>query len=105
VLLTPSDIYLRPDAKPAFETKTDRAGRFLLNAKAGNYFLDVKTSSFVGPQVEIDLGRDLFGFIHPGNLYVMLGLSGSFCAWVTQSHRKFEHEVQLNRTELQGKSH
>ncbi|MGC1159726.1 MAG: carboxypeptidase-like regulatory domain-containing protein [Acidobacteriaceae bacterium] len=105
VLLTSAERYLAPDAKPAFQTETDQAGRFFLKAKSGDYVLDVKSQSFVSPQVQIDLGSDLVGFVHPDNLYVMLGLSGSFCAWVTGSHREFEHEAQLNRAKLQGKSH
>jgi hypothetical protein len=104
VLLTPANTYLQPNVKPAFESETDKAGWFVIKAAPGDYILDIETPAFVSPQVEIDLGSDFVGLVHPDNLYAMPGLSGSFCPWVTTSQRKFDREVRLNKRRLQTNS-
>ena len=102
ILLSGVGEYMQPNANPASESIADNAGRFVIKAVPGDYMLEIETPAFVSPHVEIDLGRDLVSFAHPENLYVMLGLSGSFCPWVTTSRRAFDREVRLNRKRLQN---
>jgi hypothetical protein len=104
VQLFPAAGFQNPRVKPLVETTTDDAGNFRLDSKPGTYMFEVKSPAFEGTQVEIDLGRDLVNTLHPARLYVMLGLAGSFCPWVTISKRGFEHEVEINQKRLDSKS-
>ena len=101
VQLFPAAALQDPGLKPLAETTTDEAGFFRLDSKPDAYMLAVKSPAFVGPQVEIDLGKDLVSTLHPTKLYVILGLAGSFCPWVTRSKRGVEHEIQLNKRRLE----
>ena len=82
-------------------TVTDSKGRFSLNAPAGEYLLVVKATPFVSAEVGVRLGRDVAGIVHHNDLYVILGLAGSFCPSITTSVKAFRRTVRDNNNRMQ----
>lgn len=89
------------------QTKTDNEGRFRLAASAGNYSFRAVFPMFQASQTELSVGEDLAGLVHPSNLRVILGMTGSFCSWVTTSQKEFRNIINSNkkRSEESAKKH
>ena len=92
-------ISLTAEGKPILETRSGSDGRFSLKAPAGQYIFRVDVAPFAGPEIELDLGKDLASLLHPNSMHVILGL-GSFCPWVTTSDRNLKRETELNKQRL-----
>jgi hypothetical protein len=76
-------ITLVDEQNTSLQLATDEQGRFHFAISPGKYRLKAVFQMFQTSQTELNVGEDLVGLVHPGDLYVILGLSGSYCAWVT----------------------
>ncbi len=79
------------------KTTTDAQGRFHVAASPGKYFFKAVFPMFQTSQTELSVGEDLVGPVHSNNLYVIMGLSGSYCAWVTTSPEEFQQIIGSNK--------
>jgi len=79
------------------QTKSDGGGRFQIAASPGKYSFKADFPMFQTSDTELAVGEDLIGFIHPSHLYVILGLTGSECAWITTSRKEFEQVISDNK--------
>jgi hypothetical protein len=79
------------------QTKTDSEGRFRVAASPGKYSFKAVFPMFQTSQTELNVGEDLVGLVHPGNLWVILGLNGADCAWVTTSQKEFRQIISSNK--------
>lgn len=79
------------------QTRTDSQGRFRLAAARGNYSFKAVYPMLQTSQTELNVGEDLADLIHPSKLHVVLGLNGSYCAWVTTSKKEFRQIICSNK--------
>ena len=96
-----AEILMSEDGVPKMRAISDSQGRFRLNVPAGTYIFKVEFEPFAGPEIGLDVGRDLTNFFRPEEMKVLLGIRGSFCPWVTTNDRKFTHEIAQNRKQLE----
>jgi hypothetical protein len=82
------------------QTTTDNQGRFHFATSPGKYRFKAEIQMFQKSQTELSVGEDLAGLIYPSDLHVILGLSGSYCAWVTTSQREFRQIISSNEKRL-----
>jgi hypothetical protein len=90
-------ITLTDERGSKLEAKTDDQGRFRIAAASGKYSFKATFAMFETSQTSLDVGADLAGLLHPSKLYVILGLNGSNCPWVTTSQKKFRQIVNSNK--------
>jgi len=83
------------------ETKSDADGHWSLKAPPGHYIFRVEMNVFAGPEIGLDIDRDVTNIIRPTELRVLMGLQGMFCPWVTTNNAKFKHEIAENKKRLQ----
>ena len=76
---------------------TDSQGRFRLAVSPGKYSFKAVFPMFQTSQTELSVGEDLVGLLRPSNVYVILGLNGSYCAWVTASRKEFRQIISSNK--------
>jgi hypothetical protein len=76
---------------------TDSQGRFRLAVSPGKYSFKAVFPMFQTSQTELSVGEDLVGHLRPNNVYVILGLNGSYCAWVTTSRKEFQQIISSNK--------
>jgi hypothetical protein len=76
---------------------TDSQGRFRLAVSPGKYSFKAVFPMFEYSQTELIVGEDLVGVIRPSNIYVILGMNGSYCAWVTTSRKGFRQIISSNK--------
>ncbi|MGO8758835.1 MAG: carboxypeptidase-like regulatory domain-containing protein [Terracidiphilus sp.] len=79
------------------QATTDGQGRFRLAAPPGEYSFTAVLPMFQTSQTELSVGEDLAGLVHPRNLYVVLGMAGTFCPWVTTSEKEFRNIINGNK--------
>jgi hypothetical protein len=79
------------------QTKTDSEGRFRVAASPGEYSFKAVFPMFQTSQTELNVGEDLVGLVHPGSLWVILGLNGADCAWITSSQKEFRQIISSNK--------
>jgi len=84
-----------------FETKSDSDGHWSLMAPPGHYIFRVKMDAFAGPEIGLDIHRDVTNIIRPKELKVLIGLQGMFCPWVTTNDAKFKYEIAENKKRLE----
>jgi len=84
------------------QTKTDSEGRFRVAASPGKYSFKAAFPRFQTSQTELNVGEDLVGPVRQGNLWVILGLEGADCAWVTTSHKEFRQIISSNKERAEG---
>jgi len=82
------------------QTTSDNQGGFRLAAPPGKYSLKAVFPMFQTSQAELNVSEDSAGLVRPGNLYVILGMTGSFCAWVTTSKKDFDKIIRANKKRL-----
>ena len=78
-----------------FTTKTDKNGEFALPASPGKYKLAVKLRMFQSAKVDLVVNHNILKARH-GKLYVILGLAGSYCPWITTSKKELEYSIHSN---------
>jgi hypothetical protein len=76
---------------------TDSLGRFRLAVSPGKYSFKAVFPMFQISQTELSVGEDLVGLLRPSTVYVILGLNGSYCAWVTTSRKEFRQIISSNK--------
>jgi hypothetical protein len=93
-------ITLVDEHNATLQTTTDEQGRFHLASSPGKYRFKAVFQMFQTSQTELNVGEDLVGLVHPSDLRVILGLSGSYCAWVTTSQKEFRQIISSNEKRL-----
>lgn len=93
-------VSLVQDGKPTAQFHTGSNGEFQFKAAPGRYVLKAVVPAFQSTSVELEVGSDLGNLFHPSTLYVIVGLQGSFCPWVTTSNREFQKIVRANNQRL-----
>ena len=78
------------------QTSTDSEGRFRLSTQPGKSF-EATFPNFQRSQTVLSVGEDAAGLLHPRNLHVILGLNGSYCAWITTSEKEFHQIISSNK--------
>jgi hypothetical protein len=101
VPLSDAIVSLSGDTNSKFETKSDAEGGFSLRVPDGHYTFKVEMKMFAGPEIGLDVSRDVANVIHPKYLKVLIGLPGSFCPWVTTDDKQFKYEIAENKKRLQ----
>jgi hypothetical protein len=80
-----------------FTTHTDSQGEFALQVSSGNYRLKSQLNGLESSQVDLVIGRNFWRISQPKRLYVVLGLAGIYCPWVTTSKQDFEYNIRANK--------
>jgi hypothetical protein len=81
----------------ALRADTDSQGRFRLAVSPGKYSFKAVLPMFQSSQTELNVAKDLTGIVRPSELHVILGLNGSYCAWVTTSQKGFQQIISGNK--------
>jgi hypothetical protein len=79
------------------QTTTDSQGRFRFAASRGKYSFKAVLPMFQTSRTQLNVGENLAGLVHRQNLHVILGLIGSYCAWVTTSQEEFQQIINNNK--------
>jgi hypothetical protein len=90
-------VTLADERGSTFQATTDSQSRFSLAAPPGTYSFTAVLPMFQTSQTHLNVGDDLAGFIHARSLRVILGLNGSYCAWVTTSKRQLQEIISDNK--------
>jgi hypothetical protein len=90
-------VSLRNEQSSTLQTKTDDNGHFQIAAPPGEYSFTAVLSMFQTSQTTLSVGKDLVRLVRPDGLYVILGLNGSDCAWVTTSQKEFRQIISSNK--------
>ena len=93
-------VSLVQEGKSKAQFHTGAIGQFQFKAAPGRYVLNAVVPAFQRASVELEVGRNLGNLFHPSTLYVIVGLHGSFCPWVTTSDREFQKIVRDNNQRL-----
>lgn len=96
-----ANIEVRNGEQQFKHANADASGNFDVKLPFGEYSLEVSYRPFQSLNVEADVGQDLRTIARPTSLYVILGLAGSFCSWVTTSKKEFHHEVRANKKRIE----
>jgi hypothetical protein len=83
------------------QTTTDAAGRFHIDTSPGNYSFEAVSPPLQTSQTNLSVGKDLIGLVRPSDLHVILGLNGSYCAWVTTSRKELNQIITGNEKRSQ----
>ncbi len=90
-------IKLADEQSLTLETTADGWGRFHFSASPGKYSFEATLPMFQTSRAQLIVGEDLIGLVRHSELYVILGLSGSECAWATTSQKEFKQIVSSNK--------
>ncbi len=83
------------------QTTTDSQGHFHLAPSPGEYSSTAVFPMFQTSQTKLNVGEDLVGLAHPSNLFVIIGMAGSFCPWVTTSQKEFRNIISGNKKRIE----
>ena len=78
-------------------TQTNAVGRFSIRTSKGKYEFKASMHAFEDGKVELIVRRNVFSSLRHEQLYVILGLAGSYCSWVTTSDKDFEYNIRANK--------
>jgi hypothetical protein len=84
----------------AVTTRSGSDGKFALQVPLGRYELRAELNGFERSQVNLIVRRSIWNVLQKRRLYVILGLPGSFCPWVTVSKKDFESNISANNKRL-----
>jgi hypothetical protein len=80
--------------------QTSSDGRFALQVPQGRYELRAELNGFEPGQANLMVRRNVWNVFPKRQLYVILGLPGSYCPWVTASKKDFEYNIRANSKRL-----
>lgn len=78
-------------------TKTDAEGRFSIRVPREFYKFKATVRALKEGEVELVVRRSLWISLERKRLYVVLGLAGSYCPWVTTNQKDFEYNIRANK--------
>ncbi len=95
-----AEVSLSDAGKVIQQQSTDEEGSFSFPQHSGRFEF-AATVKFMQPsRVVLQVGNDLVHFIHHDDLFVLIGLPGSYCSWITTSHREFAREIANNKIRM-----
>jgi hypothetical protein len=96
-------VSLEIEGRTIQQAVTDASGRFGFKSVGGSIQLHVNARGFAPGYAYINVGPDLRTLIHPGIIYVILGVgNGEPCPSATTSRREFLRMVQENSERNKG---
>jgi len=98
-----ASVSVEKDGKSVQESRTDATGRFGLEHLEGNIQLHVSARGFAPGFAFINLGRDLRTLIHPGTIYIILGVGmDEPCPSGTTNRRQLQETFRDNNERYKG---
>jgi hypothetical protein len=96
-------VSVEKDSRTIQETETDAFGRFGFKSVDGKIQLHINARGFAPGYAFINVGYDLRTLIHPGTVYVILGLGmDEPCPSATTSRRQLLRMVRDNNKRYKG---
>jgi len=81
-------------------TTAGQEGRFQIPVPPGQYFFKAIVPMFQTASGKLTVREDTDGHVRPSYLYVIVGMGGSFCPWMTTSKREFRKIILDNKKRL-----
>ncbi|HVU47158.1 MAG TPA: carboxypeptidase-like regulatory domain-containing protein [Terracidiphilus sp.] len=96
------NLTLWKDSEKVVSAKSADDGTFRMRVPSGTYLLRAEKQYFDSLHLEVHIGNDMYHFVRPSFLNVILGMKTITCTWATTSRAEFEHELQHYKSRVSG---